>query len=105
MECALNASPNEVALILDAIRDVRQDVADVKSDVSILKTNVTKMDERINGRIKKNSAETERAHKRIDVVMFLPRWFDKLAQHKVLGLVVSIPLTVGLTLIATHLFT
>jgi peptidoglycan hydrolase CwlO-like protein len=53
MECALNASPNEVALILDAIKDVREEVKEVKSDVSIIKTDVGAMDKRINGRIRK----------------------------------------------------
>lgn len=45
----MNASPNEVALILAAIEDVRGEVKKVESNVSA-------MDRRINGRIRQLEA-------------------------------------------------
>lgn len=49
----MNASPNEVQLILDSINDLRNDVRDIKTDVRDVKTDVAGMDKRINGRIRK----------------------------------------------------
>jgi predicted nucleic acid-binding Zn-ribbon protein len=49
----MNASPNEVTLILDAINDVRKEVKDVKEDVTGVRSDVSAMDKRINGRIRK----------------------------------------------------
>lgn len=49
----MNASPNEVQLILDAINDVRADVQTVRADVDGVKDDVAAMDRRINGRIRK----------------------------------------------------
>lgn len=52
----MNASPNEVALLLNAIDDVRKDVADVQADVRGVRGDVASMDKRINGRIRKLEA-------------------------------------------------
>jgi hypothetical protein len=52
----MNASPNEVTLILDAINDVRKEVKDVKADVTGVRSDVSAMDKRINGRIRKLEA-------------------------------------------------
>ena len=48
----MNASPNEVQLILNAIDDVRRDVAVVKTDVKDARADMAQMDKRINGRIR-----------------------------------------------------
>lgn len=49
----MNASPNEVKLILDSINDLRNDVRCVQSDVQAVRGEVSAMDKRINGRIRK----------------------------------------------------
>lgn len=48
----MNASQNEVQMILNAIDDVRRDVSDVRSDVKDARSDMAKMDTRINGRIR-----------------------------------------------------
>lgn len=48
----MNASQNEVSLIMDAINDVRRDVAEVRTEVRGIRTDMGKMDSRINGRIR-----------------------------------------------------
>lgn len=53
----MNASPTEVTLILDAIEDVRRDVrnlqTELRDEINGVNEGVTKMDRRINGRIRK----------------------------------------------------
>lgn len=49
----MNASPNEVALILNAIDDVRKDLESVRQDVAAGRTETRQMDTRINGRIRR----------------------------------------------------
>lgn len=53
MGMGMNATPNEVQLILDAIGRVHQRVDAVDEKVDGVKDNVVTMDKRINGRIRK----------------------------------------------------
>jgi hypothetical protein len=65
-----------------------------------------------NGRTSKHEKLLERLGARVGLleqwrrtVNFLPRAIDKLAEHKVLGLVFTVPLTIGLTLGVQQLLT
>ena len=49
----MNASQNEVALIMDAINDVRKDVASARSEITDVRKDIGAMNARINGRIRK----------------------------------------------------
>lgn len=49
----MNATHNEVALIMDAINDVRMDVASARADLTDVRKDIGAMDKRINGRIRR----------------------------------------------------